>query len=484
MSHPTWPDPGGAEKRTPAAALRYIGAVDAAGITLCVEKLREAFRSGRTRPQEWRREQLGRLRDLLVEREDELCAALHADLGKPEIESYLSEIGLALREAKRARRLLGRWMKPERVPPNLGNFPARCRVLREPFGVALIMGPWNYPVNLVLAPLIGALAAGNSALLKPSEAAARTAECLARLLPEYLDPDAVAVIQGGADTAALLLEERFDLIFFTGGPTVGRIVMQAAARHLTPVILELGGKCPCIVDRRADVRVAARRIAWGKFLNAGQSCVAPDHVLVHASREGELLAELSAAVRSFYGADPRQSADYGRIVHEGALRRLVELLAGGTPVIGGSWDAASRYFAPTILTGVARDSRLMREEIFGPILPVLPVNDLDEAIALVNGRERPLALYLFSQERRSAERLAAETSSGALCVNEAVTHFSVPGLPFGGVGESGLGAYHGRHSFEAFSHRKAFLARGTRLDPALRYPPWDEQKARWLRRLI
>ncbi|MBI4882411.1 MAG: aldehyde dehydrogenase family protein [Planctomycetes bacterium] len=232
------------------------------------------------------------------------------------------------------------------------------------------------------------------------------------------------------------------------------------------------------------MRVAARRIAWGKFLNAGQSCAAPDHVLVHASRERELLAELRAAVRRFYGEDPRQSPDYGRIIHGLAFERLVELLAGGTPVIGGAWDSASRYFAPTVLSGVSRDSRIMREEIFGPILPVLPVSDLDEAIALVNGQEKPLALYLFTQDGRSRRRVLSETSSGAFCVNEVVTHFAVPGLPFGGVGESGLGSCHGRYSFEAFTHSKALFERGTRFDPAVRYPPWGERKARWLRRLI
>jgi aldehyde dehydrogenase (NAD+) len=452
-------------------------ATDLAAIPETVARLRKTFESGRTRPLAWRREQLVRLRALLREHGEELLAALRADLGKPAFEAWATDVASVRIEASLALRNLRRWTRPERV--GWIPFPGRARVVREPLGVVLVIAPWNYPVQLLLSPLVGALAAGNCAVLKPSEVTAHTSALLARLLPSCLDPDAVAVVEGAVPETTALLAERFDHVFYTGNGRVGRVVMEAAAKHLTPVTLELGGKSPCIVHADADLRVAARRIAWGKFLNAGQTCIAPDYVLVDREREAELVAELGAAIRDFYGEDPRSSPDYARIASERHHRRLVGLLASGEVAIGGSFDAGERYLAPTVLRRVALDSPAMQEEIFGPILPVLAVASLDEAIAIVRRGEKPLALYLFTRDRAVEERVLAETSSGGACVNGTILHVANPALPFGGVGESGMGAYHGRHSFETMSHRRAVLARGTRFDPKLLYPPYRSFKT-WL----
>jgi aldehyde dehydrogenase (NAD+) len=348
----------------------------------------------------------------------------------------------------------------------------------------LIISPWNYPIQLLLGPLVGALAAGNTALLKPSEMAPHTAAALAELVPRYLDSDSIKVVEGGVPETTALLKERFDHIFFTGNGTVGRIVMRAAAEHLTPVTLELGGKSPCIVDRSVDLEVAAKRIAWAKFFNAGQSCTSVDYVLVHQSMEDALVHRLEAAVREFYGDDPKESPDFARIVNERHHQRLSELLSEGELVCGGETDAETRYIAPTIIRGVTRDMKVMKEEIFGPILPVVSVRDIDEAIDFVNAGDKPLALYVFSRSAKRVKRVLRETSSGGACINECIAHMVVPELPFGGVGESGMGAYHGRASFETFSHRKSVLEKSTKVDPPVRYPPYTDEKAKWMRRLL
>jgi aldehyde dehydrogenase (NAD+) len=362
--------------------------------------------------------------------------------------------------------------------------PARARIVREPLGVVLVIAPWNYPVQLALVPLIGALAGGNCVVLKPSEVAPATSAVLARLIPRYLDPECVAVVEGGVPETTALLAERFDHVFYTGNGTVGRIVMEAAAKHLTPVTLELGGKSPCLVDSEVDLDVAARRIVWGKFFNAGQTCVAPDYALVPAALEKPLLERMKQVLVDFYGADPEKSPDFGRIVNGRHHARLTALLGAGEVVVGGRHDAASRYLAPTILRAVPPDAPVMQNEIFGPILPVLTVRDLDEAIAFVNAREKPLALYVFTRDRRAAKRVLAETSSGAVTVNDCITHMVPHGLPFGGVGPSGMGAYHGPHSFHTFTHAKAVLDRATFVDPPVRYPPYTPAKHKWIKRLL
>ncbi|MEV4555492.1 aldehyde dehydrogenase family protein [Kitasatospora sp. NPDC049285] len=450
-----------------------------------VARLHTAFASGRTRPLAWRKAQLRALRTLLVEQEAAFAQALHADLGKSATEAYTTEIGFTINEIDHTLRHLDRWLRPRRVPVPLSLRPARARTVREPLGTVLVISPWNYPLQLALAPLIGALAAGNCAVVKPSELAPATSAALAHWLPRALDPQAVAVVEGGVPETTALLEQRFDHVFYTGNGAVGRIVMTAAARHLTPVTLELGGKSPAVVEPGADLATAARRIAWGKFMNAGQTCVAPDYVLAVGEAGAAIEPHLTAAIRQMYGADPARSADYGRIVNERHFDRLTPLLADGRIVTGGDQDRATRYLAPTVLADVDPDAPVMREEIFGPILPIVRVPDLDAAIAFITARDKPLALYAFTASAHTKRRLAAETSSGALAFGVPNAHLTVPGLPFGGVGESGQGAYHGIRSIDTFSHTKAVLDKPLLADPLrLAYPPFTPRKSGLLRRLL
>lgn len=423
-----------------------------------VARLRATFRTGRTKPVEWRTAQLRRLRDLLTEKGPDLEAALHADLGKSAAEAQRTEIGFTVREIDHTLDHLTDWLRPEPapVPAHLGA-DATAWTQYDPLGVVLVIAPWNYPVQLLLAPVAGALAAGDTVVAKPSELAPATSAVLARLLPEYLDAEAVAVVEGGVPETTALLAERFDHIFYTGNGTVGRIVMRAAAEHLTPVTLELGGKSPAFVDRDADLDVVAARLAGGKFLNAGQTCVDPDYVLTDPETAAALEPALVRAVEALYGADPARSAEYARIVNERHFDRLTGLLDSGRVVVGGDGDRAEKYIAPTVLADVAPDAAVMREEIFGPILPIVTVSGLDEAIEFVNDRDKPLALYVFSASDGTRERFAAETSSGGLGHGLPLAHLTVSDLPFGGVGESGMGSYHGRWSIETFSHRKAVL---------------------------
>jgi aldehyde dehydrogenase (NAD+) len=456
-------------------------------IATTVAKLRLSFDGGRTRPLDLRLEQLARLRRLLVEREDEIIAALQQDVGKPAVEAYAAEVAFTRTELDGVRKKLKAWAKPERVPTALLAQPGRSRVVREPLGVVLVVGAWNYPFQLVVGPLVGAIAAGNCAVVKPSEVAPATSALLAARLPQYLDPSTVAVVEGGVAETTALLKEKFDHIFYTGNGAVGRIVMEAAAKHLTPVTLELGGKSPCIVDERVDLDVAARRIVWGKFYNAGQTCVAPDYVLAHTRIADRLVARMKDVLLDFYGNDPKASPDFGRIVNARHHRRLMKLLEPGQcgeVIVGGEADEASRYIAPTILRGVSEQAPVMQDEIFGPILPVLEVDNVDAAIAFVNARPKPLALYVFSSDHDVQEQVVARTSSGGTTVNHTWLHLAVPDLPFGGVGESGMGAYHGRQTYETFSHRKAVLVKPTLLDPRLVYPPYGEAKTRLLKRLM
>jgi len=446
--------------------------------------LRAGFDSGRTRPLAWRQDQLSRIAALLRENADALREALQADLRKPEIEAWAADIGSVIAEVEGIRKKLPSWMKPERISTPLKLRPASSWVARDPLGVVLIIAPWNYPVQLALSPLAAAIAAGNCAVLKPSELVPSVSAALARLVPRYLDPAAVAVVEGGVAETTPLLAERWDHIFYTGNGRVGRIVMEAAAKHLTPVTLELGGKSPCIVDADADLEVAARRITWGKFLNAGQTCIAPDYLLVHEAREAELLERLAANLREFYGDDPQRSPDLARIVSDAHLDRLAKLLESGEVVVGGRVDRADRYLAPTLLRGVSPDSPAMQEEIFGPILPVLRVRDVDAAIEFVNARPKPLALYLFTDRRAVEDAVLSRTSAGGVCVNAVLWHLGNPALPFGGVGQSGMGAYHGRHGFETFSHRKGVMRRSTKADPKLAYPPYTRLKKALLKRFL
>ncbi len=446
--------------------------------------VRESFKRGVTRDFSWRRSQLLALETFLVECEEEIAGALHADFRKSGPESFLTETGYLRSEIRFALNHLKAWMKPSHVSIPLIYQPAKAFYRPEPYGVVLIIGAWNYPLNLALAPLIGAVAAGNCVVLKPSEHAPHTSSLLAEKLPCYLDRSAIGVIEGDGEKSRELLLERFDYIFYTGSRMTGREVMHAAARHLTPLTLELGGKSPCIVDEKSDVRVAARRIVWAKFLNAGQTCISPDYVLVHHCREMELLREMQQALREFYGADPKQSPDYPRIVNDYHFQRLEKLLEASSVWSGGESDPAERYLAPTILRGVSADSLIMQSEIFGPLLPVIGYQDLAEAVALVQSEPEPLALYIFSSDPDVQELLMRQLRSGGVCINDLLFHAATPSLPFGGLGSSGFGAYHGRAGFETFSFQRSVLRRSLWPDPGLRYPPYGPVKFALLKRLV
>lgn len=445
-----------------------------------VADLRAAYEAGITRSLDWRRYQLSSLIHLLEAHEDELSAALEADLGKPAMESALTEFSMVIADAKLLRKKMRRWLKPKRVATPLALWPASARIVREPKGVVLVMGPWNYPVQLVLAPLAGALAAGNTVLIKPSELAPATAETLARLLPQYLDARAVAVVQGGPEVATAVLAERYDHILYTGGGAVARIVARAAAEHLTPTTLELGGKSPVWVDDSVNLEAVADRLVWGKFLNAGQTCIAPDYVLATPQVADRLVPLLRQSIARRFSDNPIASTDYGRILDATKFDRLDALLddavAGGAEIaVGGERDRSERFIAPTVLDGVDLESQIMQEEIFGPILPIVRVADAETAIELINAGQKPLALYVFSGQRRVRDAFAARTSSGALGFNIPVAHIAVPGLPFGGVGESGMGAYHAEHSIRTFSHERAVLRKPLWPDTMrLVYPPYGD----------
>lgn len=446
--------------------------------------LRQTFRSGCTRSLNWRRERLLALQTLVSENTDAIRDALWSDLRKPAMEVEVSESGFVIAAIDHVLRHLRAWMKPQRVRVPLVGQSAKAQVIREPWGLVLIAGAWNYPINLVFAPLAGALAGGNVALLKPSEHSPATSRLIAELVPRYLDRQSVAVVEGGVPEMQALLAHAFDYIFFTGSASAGRLVLESAARHFTPVTLELGGKCPCIVDRKADLAVAARRIAWGKFANAGQTCVAPDYVLVDESAEQPFLSEIREALRGFYGEDPQRSPDFGRIVNDRQFERLVGYLSDGEIYCGGQTDPQERYIAPTVLRNVPAHSAVMQSEILGPILPVVAVRDMPSAICFVNKMPPPLAVYLFSDDKATAEQFVERTTSGNVCINEVVLQLAVSGLPFGGVGGSGMGAYHGRFSFDTFTRAKGVLRKSLRFDIPLRYPPYTERQRRWIRRLM
>ena len=375
------------------------------------------------------------------------------------------------------------WISPQKASIPLEQLPGFGRIYAEPLGVVLIVGAWNYPLQLILAPLVGAIAAGNCAILKPSEIAPHTSHILAEMLPKYFAPAYIAVIEGGSEISQQLLAEKFDHIFFTGGTAVGKIVMAAAAKHLTPVTLELGGKSPCIVDSDINIENTARRITWGKFLNAGQTCIAPDYLLVNTKIKQQLLDSIQKCIHEFYG-EPAASPDYARIINQKHFEQLVKFLKDGEIIIGGEINAVEHYIAPTLLDRVSLEAPIMQEEIFGPILPVITYDDMGEAIAIINERPKPLALYLFSRNKNLQKQVLQETSSGSVCINDTVMQFAVPALPFGGVGNSGIGKYHGKASFDTFSHYKSVLNRALIPDVRLRYAPYSQGKLQLLKRIL
>ena len=427
---------------------------------------------------------LKRLREAILANEAEINAALKADLGKSGFESYMCEVGLTCSEISYMLRHVRRFAAERRVPTPLAQFHARSYVKPSPYGAVLIMSPWNYPFMLTMDPLADALAAGNTVVLKPSAYSPRTSAVIEKLVADCFDPAHVAVVSGGREENQCLLREEFDYIFFTGSQAVGKEVLRQAVERLTPVTLELGGKSPCLVDRTANIPLAAKRIVFGKFLNCGQTCVAPDYVLVSQSVKEKFLSEISREIGRMYGPDPLQNSGYGKIINQKHFTRLVSLLDREKVVVGGGCDPERLRIAPTVLDGVALEDPVMQEEIFGPILPVLTVDSLDQAIAFVRARPRPLALYLFTSDRTAERRVFRELSFGGGCVNDTILHLASSRLPFGGVGNSGMGAYHGKRSFLTFSHEKGVLKTSTRLDMPLRYPPYTPQKERWSRRML
>lgn len=445
---------------------------------------RRFFATGRTRSRPFREAQLRALDAAIQRHGDRLADALYADLHKPAFEAWTAEISFTLAEVRHALSHLKRWMQPTRsLPPVLAQ-PSRGMVVAEPLGPTLILGAWNYPVQLVLAPLIPAIAAGNVAILKPSELAPHSASAVRELIASTFSEEYVACVEGGVETSQALLAQPFAHLFYTGGTRVGRIVARAGAEHLSRVTLELGGKSPCIVMPSANLEVAARRIAWGKWMNAGQTCIAPDYVLVHHSVRDALIEALAGRVRAMYGDDPKQSPDFGRIVNASHHARLIALLDADKVRFGGRHDASDRYIEPTIMADVTWDDPVMREEIFGPILPVIGVDSLDVAIAHVGHAPDPLALYLFSEDPAERDAVVGGVSFGGGCINNTALHLADPALPFGGVRTSGTGSYHGHYGFEAFSHRKAVLESNTTkvLDLPLKYPPYEGKlsKVKWL----
>ncbi len=437
---------------------------------------RDFFATGKTKDYEYRVAQLNKLLQLIQDHDQMIMDAVKADLRKPDIEVFGSEILVTLSDIKYVLKHLKAWMKPKKVGTPINLFPSSSYIYTDPLGVVLIVAPWNYPFGLTISPLIGAIAAGNCAILKPSEHTPHTSKAIAELINNNFDPSYISVIEGGIDTNQALLAEKFDHIFFTGGTAIGKIVMEAAAKHLTPVTLELGGKSPCIVDAECDLDLTAKRIIWGKFYNAGQTCVAPDYLLIHKDIKSALVERLITYVTTFFGDNPQQSPDFGRIVNERQFDRLANLLASSAPdskiLIGGQSDRGDRFIAPTIIDQVDATSPLMAEEIFGPILPILEYDQLAEAIAFINSQPKPLALYLFSTNKRVQAQVARDVSYGGGCFNDTIMHLGNPELPFGGVGNSGMGAYHGKSSFDTFSHRKSVLKNSFKFDLKWRYPPY------------
>jgi len=433
---------------------------------------RAFYRSGKTREVSYRIKALKQLKKTVKSLEAEIYEALAKDLHKPIFETYTSEIGMIYEDINLMVSQLKSWATPKLSQTGVANFPARSYTYVEPFGTTLIIGAWNYPLQLTLVPLIGAVAAGNCSIVKPSELAPESSAMVKRIIHESFEEAHVASIEGGVEVSQALLAEKFDFIFFTGSTRVGKIVYRAAAEHLTPVVLELGGKSPCIVDRTADIKLAAKRIVWGKFFNAGQSCVAPDYVLADASIKDKLVVALKKYIAEFFGETPQQSQDLSRIISDRHFSRLTDMLSGAEILSGGRFETEFRYIEPTIVEVYDFSHRLMQEEIFGPILPVLSVDSLDEAIEAVDHHPNPLALYIFSSNYKNQQKVLNSINFGGGCVNDTVAHVANNRIPFGGIGTSGIGRYHGKASFETFSHFKSVMHKAGWPDVPLRYPPY------------
>lgn len=440
-----------------------------------VQEQRAYFEKGGTRSVSARKENLKKLREMLIDNEKEISRAVYKDLRKPEMEVVSAEILTVIEEIDFHLKKVYGWAKTKSVRANLISMPSKNEVRRVPYGVTLIIGAWNYPVNLLLLPLVGAISGGNCAVLKPSELAPATSALLRKLISKTFLPNHITVVEGGVDVNQALLDQPFDKIFFTGSTRVGKIVMEKAAQKLIPVTLELGGKSPAVVHKDADIKTAARRIAWGKFMNAGQTCIAPDFVLVHHEVKYELTEELKKAIKKYYGKKPKSSNDYGRLINQSNYERVVNLMTDTKILYGGDKDAAERYIEPTLAGGVDWGHPIMKEEIFGPVLPIMTYGDQDTPVQQLSRISSPLALYIFSEEDEFTDRLIENVPHGGSCVNDVVMHIVNPHLPFGGAGNSGMGQYHGQYNFECFTRPQATMRRSTWPDPSFRYPPYGKK---------
>lgn len=439
-----------------------------------VQQQKSYFSQGHTMDVHFRIKQLSLLMETIKRHEKEISDALYQDLRKSELETYMTEIAITTSSIRHMLKQLKKWMKPEKVRTPFYLFPATSRIYREPYGTVLIIGPFNYPFQLVIEPLIGAIAAGNCAIVKPSESTPHLSALITKMISKAFDPSYICVIEGERETTSLLIHAPVDYIFFTGSTEVGKIVMQAAAKNLVPVTLELGGKSPVIVDAQANLELAAKRIIWGKLLNTGQTCISPDYVLAHASIKESLIQKMKETIQGFYGSDIQHNNDYARIVNQRQFDRLASILDRDQAqiVFGGTTDRADLYIEPTLLAGSTWDSAAMQEEIFGPLLPILEYQDLNEAISAINTRPKPLSLYLFTEDATIEKQVLNQVSFGGGCINDTIMHVSNPALPFGGVGHSGVGAYHGKHSFDLFSHKKSILKKSTKIEFGLVFPPY------------
>jgi aldehyde dehydrogenase (NAD+) len=445
-------------------------------------KQRQYFKAQHTKTHAARKSTLQRFKQLLQENEAKIYAAVHADFQKSEHEAFLTEFAILIKDIDEALRALPKWMKAQKVSTNLVNLPGKSFTVAEPYGQCLVIGAWNYPIQLSFAPAIAALAAGNTVILKPSELAANSAQCMAELVAQYFDPCLFTVVLGGVAETTALLAERFDKIFFTGSPAVGRIVYQAAAKHLTPVTLELGGKSPAIIAPSADLPTAIKRLVWAKFLNAGQTCIAPDYVFVHESIYRECLGLLQQEIENNQYAVANNN--YVQIINERNLARLEQLIQKEKVSYGGKVDRNTRTIEPTLLRDISFEDPIMQEEIFGPILPLLPYAKFEDALSYIQDHEKPLSAYLFSNDKAEQAAWLGQLSFGGGCINDAIMHITNPNLPFGGVGQSGTGSYHGKAGFETFSHRKSVFEKPRLFEVPLKYPPYTAVKMNWIKRLL
>ncbi|MDR2971317.1 MAG: aldehyde dehydrogenase [Bacteroidales bacterium] len=452
-------------------------------ISEILKKQRQFFATNHTKDISFRIASLRKLEHWIQGHYEDIFAALKQDLNKPPFEAYATEIAIVLTELKLMLKKVRRWSNPKCVASNLINFPSSAKIYPEPYGVALIMSPWNYPFQLCVAPIVAAVAAGNCAVVKPSEYSPATSALIGKMCKELFDDEHIAVVEGGVSESQALLNEYYDLIFFTGSTTVGKIVMQAAAKHLTPVVLELGGKSPCIVDETASIKLAAKRIVWGKLVNAGQTCVAPDFLLVHESVKKMLIEEMKIAIQDMYGEKPLDNQDFPKIINIQHFNRLMKLIRDEKIVMGGDSNPITLQIEPTLLDVVSWDTPIMQEEIFGPILPILSFSNFEDLIKMLTSLPKPLAAYLFTSDKNNERFFLRNLSFGGGCINDTIMHLSVSKLPFGGVGESGMGTYHGKAGFDAFSHYKSILKKSTLIDVPMRYPPYSHKGLKWLMKM-